>query len=272
MTPPQRLIESEGPGAARELLRAGAGIELDPERQARLWAQLQPQVGPAGGEGPPAGAGAGGLATKVALVAGIGVLWVGAWIGGNSLGKRESQPTPPVRSAPVVVASASALLVVPEEAPQGRDQVVAPPVSASARVAPVPRREKARAEEPGAAEPEEAREEVAAPAGSTGGEVAVSPAEAIRQERLRLLRQEAEMTRASREALRAGNGAEALRRLEQIRVQLGGRGELHQEREALLIEALWRTGQRAEARARAEAFRRAFPGSPHAANLEPFTR
>jgi hypothetical protein len=197
---------------------------------------------------------------------------VGAWIGGNSLGKRERQPAPPVVSAPRVVV-APALAVVPQEAPQEQGQVVAPPVSAATRVAPVPRREKARAEEPGTVEPEETREEATAPAGSTGSEAAAaSPAEAIRQERLRLLRQEAEMTRASREALRAGNGAEALRRLEQIRVQLGGRGELHQEREALLIEALWRTGQRAEARARAEAFRRAFPGSPHAANLEPFTR
>jgi hypothetical protein len=40
---------------------------------------------------------------------------------------------------------------------------------------------------------------------------------------------------------------------------------LLQEREALTIEALARTGRRAEANRRAEAFLRAFPGSPHAA-------
>ena len=55
-----------------------------------------------------------------------------------------------------------------------------------------------------------------------------------------------------------------MRVLEAAREQFAG-GALLQEREALTIEALARTGRRAEANRRAEAFLRAFRGSPHAA-------
>ena len=78
------------------------------------------------------------------------------------------------------------------------------------------------------------------------------------------LREEADLVRQAREALRSGNGALALALLEQIRARIPG-GVLTQEREALAIEALDRTGQRAAAATRAAAFLRAYPGSPHAA-------
>jgi outer membrane protein assembly factor BamD (BamD/ComL family) len=77
------------------------------------------------------------------------------------------------------------------------------------------------------------------------------------------------MTRAARSALRSGNPGEALRLIQQIQGKFGA-GLLGQEREALTIEALGRSGQREQARTRAEAFLRAFPSSPHAQDVRMF--
>jgi hypothetical protein len=49
-------------------------------------------------------------------------------------------------------------------------------------------------------------------------------------------------------------------------------GALVQEREALSIEALSRSGQREAADRRAAAFLRAYPGSPHVASVKTFIR
>jgi hypothetical protein len=68
-------------------------------------------------------------------------------------------------------------------------------------------------------------------------------------------------------ALRAGDPSAALRRLEAARDEFAD-GVLVQEREALSIEALVRAGQTQSARARAAAFLRAHPESPHAANVK----
>ncbi|HEX4461770.1 MAG TPA: hypothetical protein VIA18_27510, partial [Polyangia bacterium] len=73
----------------------------------------------------------------------------------------------------------------------------------------------------------------------------------------------------ARQALRDGQAVEALRQLEAARVELG-EGALGQEREALTIEALAHVGRRDEARARAAAFLRAHPESPHAAAVRAF--
>jgi hypothetical protein len=94
-------------------------------------------------------------------------------------------------------------------------------------------------------------------------------AEIAQQERVSRMKEEAEMTGAARSALRAGNAVEALRLLEEVRAKFGG-GLMGQEREALTIEALARSGQRAQAQTRAEAFLKAFPKSPHAADVRMF--
>ncbi len=73
----------------------------------------------------------------------------------------------------------------------------------------------------------------------------------------------------ARQALRDGQPDETLRRLEAARVEFGD-GALAQEREALMIEALARVGRRDEAHARAAAFLRAHPESPHAAAVRSF--
>ena len=74
----------------------------------------------------------------------------------------------------------------------------------------------------------------------------------------------------AREGLRAGRASVVLRQLEAARPRFPD-GTLAQEREALTIEALWRTGQKAAARQRAETFARTYPGSPHAARVQQLT-
>lgn len=80
------------------------------------------------------------------------------------------------------------------------------------------------------------------------------------------LREESLAVLEARSALRAGNAARSLTLLEQARARFP-RGALGQEREALTIEALARSGQSAAARRRAEAFLRQHPNSPYVADV-----
>ena len=77
------------------------------------------------------------------------------------------------------------------------------------------------------------------------------------------------MILGARRVLRAGNPAGALTLLDAARARFPG-GILVQEREALTIEALVRSGQRALATKRAEAFFRDYPKSPHGADVRSF--
>lgn len=80
------------------------------------------------------------------------------------------------------------------------------------------------------------------------------------------LREESLAVLEARSALRSGDAARCLVLLEQARVRFP-RGGLGQEREALTIDALAKTGQSAVARRRAEAFLRAHPKSPYVADV-----
>lgn len=80
------------------------------------------------------------------------------------------------------------------------------------------------------------------------------------------LREESLVLLEARAALRAGNPGSALELLNRARARFP-RGALVQEREALTIEALSRSGQPQVAAQRAEAFLRQFPRSPHAADV-----
>ena len=71
---------------------------------------------------------------------------------------------------------------------------------------------------------------------------------------------------AIRKTLLAGEAAQALRMLDRASAQFPD-GVLGQEREALAVRALVQSGQKEAARRRGEAFLRAFPRSPHAAEL-----
>jgi len=80
-------------------------------------------------------------------------------------------------------------------------------------------------------------------------------------------RAESRLIAAARDALRANDVAGALRLLEQTRRQFPS-GILAQEREALSVEGLVRSGQLAAARLRAQEFLRTFPASPHTARVQ----
>ncbi|WP_437902429.1 hypothetical protein WME95_27930 [Sorangium sp. So ce327] len=98
-----------------------------------------------------------------------------------------------------------------------------------------------------------------------GAEGASSPG--LRESRLR---EELTLLGDARAALRRGDASGALRIAEQARLRFPG-GALAQEREALTIEALWQSGDRAAAAQRASAFLLAYPSSPHVPRLRSFT-
>ncbi len=111
----------------------------------------------------------------------------------------------------------------------------------------------------------------APPASTEASGAAGAPAPGSPEERASRLRDESDMLNQARAALRGGDTAGTMRLLEQARQKFPG-GVLGQEREALAIEALAKSGARAEASSRAAAFIQAHPNSPHAARLQVFVQ
>jgi len=89
--------------------------------------------------------------------------------------------------------------------------------------------------------------------------------------RLSQLDAETRALRRARDELRAGKLADAFATLEASRRQFAA-PELYQEREALMIELLYRSGQVAAAEQRAKAFLGRFPESPHVQQVRRFSR
>ena len=85
------------------------------------------------------------------------------------------------------------------------------------------------------------------------------------------VRQEARLVAEARIALRANRTARAAALLAQVERGFP-EGVLRQEREALAIETLTRTGQPRSARERGERFLAAYPGSLHAARVRALLR
>jgi len=96
-------------------------------------------------------------------------------------------------------------------------------------------------------------------------EAAPNRAQAIHESQLKA---EASALRDARAELRAGRLANAYALLEASQRQFSV-PELYQEREALMIELLSRSGQAGAAAQRAKAFLARFPESPHAAQIQP---
>ena len=69
-------------------------------------------------------------------------------------------------------------------------------------------------------------------------------------------------------ALQAGDAAKALKLCDRHARELGANALLVQEREVIAIEALMKLDRKAEAKARAEKFRQAFPTSTHLLKVE----
>lgn len=79
---------------------------------------------------------------------------------------------------------------------------------------------------------------------------------------------EAAMLEQAMASLKAGDAKKALALCERHAKQLGANGLLVQEREVIAIEALVRLGRAADAKARAETFKKAFPTSTHLLKVE----
>jgi hypothetical protein len=282
MSAPKRWLD-EGGGATpneRDLLRSASSLDPPDGAQSEVWTALLaklPPPGPAGGGGSTGSGASGGkaaVATKGAaaakaastasLAAGGGIL-KSALIGAGAavaLVTTYSVVTPsptgpqaapnPGPAEPAQIATASR--------PDSRPALTASPAPSTAELpssaAPVT---------PTSAPSAERRADVRPPASASAS---AAPAAS---ERETMLREESRQVAEARDALRRGDYAGALAQLEQIRARFPG-GGLAQEREALAIEALHRSGRRADASARANAFLATYPSSPLAERVQAFAK
>jgi hypothetical protein len=256
-----------------------AGAEGDVLR--RVMAVVGP-IGPGGGgpSGPVAtatggAAGAGALAKSAATLGGLGkgfALGIGVSIaaatGSHFLGE-SARPRETLSPSGVSVPASMTSVVtgVANERPA--------PIRAPAQDSPVESTPPASRDTPtrsgesaGAAAP---RAIVAQPTERTPGASSVASFPAADDAALAAsrLKEEAALLRRARAELRAGALAAAFATLEASRQRFTA-PELFQEREALAIELLYRSGERHAAASRAREFLARFPESPHAAAVRVF--
>jgi len=262
-TDPVRLIADPGrPESERALLQLGADIAPPRDAETRVWLAL------VGAIGVPAAAGAADASTKttttttttitaakakavtgvkiaavIATLATLAALTALVALGSYLVGAVKG-PRPPESIAAAPAAGTPAQPAVAVEAPPPAEDAPPPAEAAPSRPAPGTRR----------AVRDQLRPRAAA------GPATPAPSPATR------LREETTLIRDARQALRAGDAARALRVLDECR-RLFPAGVLQQERERLAIEALSKDGRAAEASARATAFLRKYPDSPHAGEI-----
>jgi len=252
MTDPMYLSDenSEASEFERELLHAAQGVQLSAGEKQAIWASVALQTAPLIAVTPSAGPAA--AATKSALaltplvkgvlvVLGIGGLSVAGYVLDRSFAGSSANG----RNA-VSAVSASAASPVQDPPPSASQVSEAAVPAASAAMGSAPPNATARAPNP----PATSRELGASAKKSALGDESAAVLEI-------------------RRALRAGDASHALRLLEQAR-QRFPKGALGQEREALTIEALAKSGARAAASRKAEAFLRAYPKSPYASDVQSF--
>ncbi len=294
MTFPRRWMDDgAGKSPMRDVLRAG-GDTMDPPEGAEdaVWLALAAKIGTAGvaaGVTAKAAATLSAQATATTTAASGTAATTSAALGGGifkailigALGGvvavtgftvlEPATPPAPTSTAPVIAPAPTKDRVQPS-APLG------------------PAREASRAPEPSsqpvapssgepAAPPVSAPPPIVAPSGTDTSAAVVPPSSngassevtvpGSPEDRERLLREEREVVNQARTALRGGDTAGAMRLLEQARQKFPG-GALGQEREALAIETLAKSGAREAASTRAAAFIKAHPTSPHAARLQVF--
>lgn len=238
MTDPKRLSEgfSEETALEASLLRAARKVGIGDSDKRQIWASVSSALSlaalPAAASGATkASASTSALGVGKALLMTTTVLALGA--GGYAL--FYPQPASQARAP-----SAASLPLQASTAATGSAPATATLPSASASSPPV----------------------VLAPQKSASGTGALSPS---------WLREESAGIVEARQALRSGNFALTLSRLEQLRARFP-HGALAQEREALTIETLGRSGAGAEARRRARAFLSNYPKSPYASTVERYAR
>jgi hypothetical protein len=256
MSDPLRLLDdaSELSDEERRLLVAGRAMAPPAVLSAGLWAGLstklpQSAANAAGAQG--GGAAQGGLASGgAAQGSGLGLLIVKAVLVVSALG------------ALAVVGDAWWRAHAAENAPRAvqrvADQVTPPTVSElpSPSALNVPPTEPSLSSVTPSNLPMHAPSSLHAPKPSAPAPTASSDA-----------REESRVVAAARDALHSGDSAGALNLLAQARQRFGN-GVLGQEREALLIEALAKSGQGAAARAHGQAFLKNYANSPYAARVQ----
>jgi hypothetical protein len=278
MSDPKRWSDEGGGGTAdeRALLESGRDVRMPAALRKRVW------LGIAAGVGASAGAAAGGAAAGSAIGQGttakgtLSLLLSGtaakavlavALLGGAGAGVHALRSTGRSVAPADDVRTATREKTAPEPtevpaAPDPRPGIErAPAVDTAEASGPVPEHEPRT---PGAAR----RASKSIPAQTAAADdVAPPQAEPAPEARATSrLREESAAVVAARKTLLAGNPAEALRMLDRLRADYPN-GALVQEREALTIRALVESGQKEAARKRAEAFFRAYPRSPHAAEV-----
>jgi hypothetical protein len=237
MSDPKYLTDdgSEATDLERELLLAAQEVRLAaPEKQA-IWAGVALQCLPVVAPSAPLSGGGGKLGLSLPpLLKGLVVV---AGLGGASAGAywltRAHEPAPRAAVAPALASAQQSAALVPSAA------AVAAPAAATVNLA--------------------------APTASS----AVARVPPSVTESQSALRDESSAVLEIRRTLRAGDASGALRLLEQAR-QRFPHGALSQEREALGIEALAKSGASDAASRKAEAFLRAHPKSPYAADVQSF--
>lgn len=233
---------------AREILRAHSALRPPDGSQQRVLSRLEQTLGfsppaPPSPAAPAPKLAAGGAGAKAAglllLIGGLG-----------SVGLALKTPGP-AASLPASTASQSALPAVSSSSSPGES----PPeeiTSRSASISPPLARRPASTAPPRASVPSAAS--VAAPVAASAPPAASSspPVSTLAEERALLS--------SARSALMSGQGAAALRLLNE-HAQRFPAGRLSEERESLIIQALARTGNMSAARQRFEAFRARSPRS-----------
>jgi hypothetical protein len=280
MSDPKHWLD-EGGGATfeeRELLRAARGRQMPAALRSSVWggiaagiATIETAVAAGAAAGSAAKQGAlakgafgwlsGSAAAKgVAAIAIAGGIGAGAMALGSSTGSRGP--------ATVDIAHAEKLLSRPPPSPVNGEsappetpsELAAKPSPEGARATSESAKQRAlRATAPGA-------RTITSPTITRRAEIELPAPETQDARRATRLAAEAAAVVAIRRTLVSGRPQDALRRLEQARVEFPD-GALAQEREALTVRALWQADQKDAARSRGEAFLRVFPRSPQAAEL-----
>jgi hypothetical protein len=265
MSAPKRWLDEAGSATRleRDLLRSGLSRELDPppEAKAEVWASLLTQLPPPGGGAPSGGSapGAGAKAAGAKAAAGGSGAGAAGAVGGGLL-----------KSA--LIGAGSAVVVIAGYALVTPGSSALDPKPAPVILAPAAPRPRATIDDgldlpnPPAPDATEAPSASASP--RPPEKTADSSAAFERESRLR---EESQAISEARDALRSGDDAAALAKLEALGQKFPA-GVLVQEREALSIEALHKSGRSAEAAARADAFLKAYPTSPHAPRIQAFTQ
>jgi hypothetical protein len=283
MTDPKRWLE-DGGGATfdeRELLRAGRDTRLPDALRKRVWAGVTTglaavETAAAAGSALQNGAAAKGALTLLSSTAikGMAALAIAGGVGLGVVSLRSSmQP----RGAASLSGAARS---VAAEAPVSNGWEQSTPAVDLPRASELEVREPhdtANAETPTVSGAQDARARAprARPNVRSASPAPVSrpvegdpaPVDGSREaRRASRLAEESAAVVAIRKTLLAGDAAEALRMLDRASAQFPD-GVLGQEREALAVRALVQSGQKEAARKRGEGFLRAFPRSPHAAEL-----